>query len=189
MDSLSIKSFCPAYLRSFPKFRPGSAPPLDPFFSQIFLLLRPFHFLYSDPQPATTAVAATCSVKFRPNKNRQKIGNSLTIFFNFVWNFISVVVNWILSSGRGPADATKTRTCATYYYYCKKNGWWLLDCHSRSSDFLVRAREFWQYFRPIHFEIHEFFFCFSLQHFFPHLDRKLFAIKEASFSMYPNEKY
>ena len=149
MDSLSIKSFCPAYLRSFPKFRPGSAPPLDPFFSQIFLLLRPFHFLYSDPQPATTAVAATCSVKFRHNKNRQKIGNSLTIFFNFVWNFISVVVNWILSSGRGPADATKTRTCATYYYYCKKNGLWLLDCHSRSSDFLVRAREFWQLF-PSH---------------------------------------
>ena len=149
MDSLSIKSFCPAYLRSFPKFRPGSAPPLDPFFSQIFLLLRPFHFLYSDPQPATTAVAATCSVKFRHNKNRQKMGNSLTIFFNFVWNFISVVVNWILSSGRGPADATKTRTCATYYYYCKKNGLWLLDCHSRSSDFLVRAREFLQLF-PSH---------------------------------------
>ena len=86
---------------------------------------------------------------FATTKNRQKMGNSLTIFFNFVWNFISVVVNWILSSGRGPADATKTRTCATYYYYCKKNGLWLLDCHSRSSDFLVRAREFWQLF-PSH---------------------------------------
>ena len=156
---------------------------LSPFISKIPAWLRPSPRSIFLPDFSTVATISlfifwptTCHHccccdmfgEISPQQKQTKIGNSLTIFFNFVWNFISVVVNWILLSGRGPADATKTRTCATYYYYCKKNGLWLLDCHSRSSDFLVRAREFWQLF-PSHSFLRNswVFLLFFLQHFFP----------------------